>query len=122
MVTEHCLLMSQGPCDEECDACPRRKSPHFLRDRKEYEFPVVTDALGRSHLYNGVQLDVAHAVPDLVHAGVSVLMVDATLMNVEETTRAVARAVRARSVAHASGNAIGKVSGTTSGHLYRGVS
>ena len=87
MVTEHCLLMSQGPCDEECDACPRRKSPHFLRDRKEYEFPVVTDALGRSHLYNGVQLDVAHALPDLVHAGVSVLMVDATLMNVEETTR-----------------------------------
>lgn len=122
MVTEHCLLMSQGPCDEECDACARRKSPHFLRDRKEYEFPVVTDALGRSHLYNGVQLDVAHAIPDLVHAGVSVLMVDATLMNVEETTRAVARAVRARSVAHASGNAIGKVSGTTSGHLYRGVS
>ncbi|OUO87123.1 peptidase U32 [Gordonibacter sp. An230] len=122
MVTEHCLLMSQGPCDQDCDACPRRKSPHFLRDRKEYEFPVVTDALGRSHLYNGVQLDVAHAVPDLVRAGIGALMVDTTLMNVEETTRAVARAVRARSVAHASGDAIGKVPGTTSGHLFRGVS
>ncbi|MDY3981743.1 MAG: DUF3656 domain-containing protein, partial [Paraeggerthella sp.] len=34
MVTEHCLLMSQGPCDQDCDACPRRKSPHYLRDRK----------------------------------------------------------------------------------------
>lgn len=121
MVTEHCLLMSQGPCDEDCDACPRRKSPHYLRDRKEYEFPVVTDALGRSHLFNGVQLDVAHAVPDLVHAGVSALMVDTTLMNVEETTKAVQRAVRAHNVAHADGNAIAKTPGTTSGHLYRGV-
>ena len=49
MVTEHCLLMSQGPCDERCGQCPRRKSPHYLRDRKGFEFPVVTDALGRSH-------------------------------------------------------------------------
>lgn len=122
MVTEHCLLMSQGPCDENCDECPRRKSPHYLRDRKDYEFPVITDALGRSHLYNGVQLDVAHTVPDLVSAGVTALMVDTTLMNVEETTKAVARAVRARNVANASGNAIAKTPNTTSGHLFRGVS
>lgn len=122
MVTEHCLLMSQGPCDEACDVCPRRKSPHGLRDRKEYEFPVVTDALGRSHLYNGVRLDVAHAAPDLMRAGLSMLMVDTTLMNVEETAKAVGRAVRARSVANADGNAIAKEPGTTSGHLFRGVS
>lgn len=122
MVTEHCLLMSQGPCDEDCDACPRRKSPHYLRDRKEYEFPVITDALGRSHLFNGVQLDVAQTLPDLIHAGVSLFMVDTTLMNVEETTKAVSRAVRARNVAHADGNAVAKTPGTTSGHLFRGVS
>lgn len=122
MVTEHCLLMSQGPCNQDCDACPRRKSPHFLRDRKEFEFPVITDLLGRSHLYNAVQLDVAHIMPDLVSAGLSRIMVDTTLMNVEETTNAVARAVRARSVAHASGNTIAKTQGTTSGHLFRGVS
>lgn len=122
MVTEHCLLMSQGPCDENCDECPRRKSPHYLRDRKDYEFPVVTDAFGRSHLYNGVQLDVVHAMPDLMGAGLSMLMVDTTLMNVEETTKAVARAVRARNVANASGNPIAKTPGTTSGHLFRGVS
>lgn len=122
MVTEHCLLMSQGPCDENCDACPRRKSPHYLRDRKEYEFPVITDAMGRSHLFNGVQLDVAQTLPDLIHAGVTSFMVDTTLMNVEETTKAVQRAVRARNVAHADGNAIAKTPGTTSGHLFRGVS
>ena len=122
MVTEHCLLMSQGPCDENCDECPRRKSPHYLRDRKEYEFPVITDAMGRSHLFNGVQLDVAQTLPDLIHAGVTSFMVDTTLMNVEETTKAVSRAVRARNVAHADNNAIAKTPGTTSGHLFRGVS
>ena len=122
MVCEHCLLMSQGPCDERCDECVRRKSPHYLKDRKDYEFPVVTDALGRSHVYNGVVLDVAQVVPDLIAAGVSALMVDATLMNGEETASAVARAVRARDVAQRDGNALAKTPGTTSGHLFRGVS
>ena len=114
--------MSQGPCDERCDECVRRKSPHYLKDRKDYEFPVVTDALGRSHVYNGVVLDVAQVVPDLIAAGVSALMVDATLMNGEETASAVARAVRARDVAQRDGNALAKTPGTTSGHLFRGVS
>lgn len=122
MITEHCLLMSQGPCDENCDECPRRKSPHYLKDRKDFEFPVITDALGRSHLFNGVELDVAHTMSDLMAAGISAVMVDTTLMNVEQTTQAVARAVRARSVAHASGNNIAKTPSTTSGHLFRGVS
>lgn len=122
MVCEHCLLMSQGPCNERCDECVRRKSPHYLKDRKDYEFPVVTDALGRSHLYNGVALDVVHAVPDLIAAGVSALMVDTALMNTEEAAAAVARAVRARDVAQRDGNSLAKVPGTTSGHLFRGVS
>ena len=71
MVTEHCMLMSQGPCDENCAECPRRKSPHVLKDRKGYEFPVVTDAMGRSHLYNAVELDIASSMPELLAAGIS---------------------------------------------------
>ncbi len=122
MVTEHCMLMSQGPCNEDCDACPRRKSPHYLKDRKGYEFPVITDALGRSHLYNAVELDVAPAMPELMAAGISAFMVDATLMNAEETAHAVGRAIRALHVAQNDGNAIAKMPNTTSGHLYRGVS
>ncbi len=122
MVTEHCLLMSQGDCDENCNMCPRRKSPHYLKDRKDFEFPVVTDFLGRSHIYNAVQLDVVHAMPDLINAGLTYLMVDTTLMNVEETSRAVAHVVRARNVANSNGVALTKASGTTSGHLFRGVS
>ena len=122
MVTEHCMLMSQGPCNQKCESCARRKSPHFLKDRKDYEFPVVSDQLGRSHLYNSVRLDVAHAFPDLVHAGVTWFMVDASLMTVDETVAAVTRAVKARNVANAQGAALPKEPGTTSGHLFRGVS
>lgn len=121
MVTEHCMLMSQGPCAEECATCSRRKSPHYLGDRKGFEFPVVTDALGRSHLYNSVPLDVAHAVPDLIACGISALLVDTSLMNTEEAAQAVARVVRARNVAQRDGNAIAKNHDATSGHLYRPV-
>lgn len=122
MVTEHCMLMSQGPCDENCAECPRRKSPHVLKDRKGYELPVVTDAMGRSHLYNAVELDIASSMPELLAAGISSYMVDATLMNAEETAHAVGRAIRALHVAQNDGNAIAKMPNTTSGHLYRGVS
>lgn len=121
MVTEHCLLMSQGPCNRNCSECVRRKSPHFLKDRKGYEMPVVTDCCGRSHLYNAVSLDLTHLMPDLIAAGIDAVMVDATLLNVEETTAAVRRAVRARDVAVKSGDALKKLDGATTGHIFRGV-
>ena len=100
----------------------RVASPHYLKDRKGYELPVITDVLGRSHLYNAVELDVAHAVSDLVAAGVSALMVDTTLMNVEQVSKKVARAVRARDIALKSGDKVSRADGTTTGHLFRGVS
>ncbi len=121
MVTEHCLLMSQGPCNEDCANCARRKSPHHLKDRKGYELPVITDVLGRSHLYNAVELDVAHAAPDLIAAGISTFMVDTTLMNVDQVSKKVARAVRARDIALKSGDKVSRAEGTTTGHLFRGV-
>lgn len=122
MVTEHCLLMSQGPCNQKCAECACRKSPHYLKDRKGYEMPVITDCTGRSHLYNAVQMDVAHLMPEIIGAGVSTVLVDTTLMNVKETTEKVARAVRARDIAQKDGNKVAKAEGATSGHLFRGVS
>lgn len=121
MTTEHCLLMSQGPCDQRCGECARRKSPHFLEDRKGYQFQVVTDSCGRSHLYNAVQLDAAHLACKLIAAGVSAFMVDTTLMNVEQTTKAVSRVVRARDIAAKGDNSLPKAEGCTTGHLFRGV-
>ncbi len=121
MVTEHCVLQSQGACNHNCRKCVRRKSPHFLKDRKGFEMPVITDRCGRSHIYNAVPLDLCHLMPDLIAAGVDAVMVDATLMNVEETGIAVRRAVRARDVALKTGDAIGKNADSTSGHIFRGL-
>jgi putative protease len=122
MICEHCLLMSQGPCNEQCETCPRRSREHFYTDRKEFDFPVVTDALGRGHLYNGVQLDIAHSLPDLVDAGVTAFMVDTTLLDKPQAAEMTARAVRARALLFDENRAIEKRRGTTSGHLFRGVS
>ena len=122
MTCEHCLLMSQGPCQEDCAHCPRRRSPHVLRDRMDAEFPVMTDALGRSHLMNSVQLDTAHVIPDLLSAGVTAFMVDTTLMNGEEAAQAVGRVVHALDLAVRGTGTVAKVSGATTGHLFRGVS
>lgn len=122
MVCEHCLLMSQGPCDQRCGTCPRRSVEHHLRDRKDFDFPVVTDALGRSHLYNGVMLDLAPNLPGFLDMGVSAFMVDTTLMGKDEAAAAVARAVRARKLALEGAGSVEKRRGVTTGHLFRGVS
>lgn len=121
MVTEHCLLMSQGSCNEDCPSCPRRKVPHTLRDRKGYEFPITSDALGRSHLYNSVALDGIPAVPTLLEAGITSFMIDATLLSVEETAQAVGRLAKAVRMALGGEGSLPKQPHTTSGHLYRGV-
>ncbi len=122
MVTEHCLFMSQGECEQTCRTCARRRSPHYLRDRKGFEFPVITDALGRSHLYNSVMLDTVAALPDLIASGVTAFLVDTTCMNTELAAQAVGRAKHALDVALRDGNALAKLPDTTSGHLFRGVS
>ena len=96
MVTEHCLLAAQGPCNRACTTCARRHRPHFLRDRKGFDMPVVTDCVGRSHLYNAVQLDIAHAATELVEAGIDAFMVDTTLMTPEQAAAATVRALHAR--------------------------
>ena len=122
MITEHCLLMSQGPCNEQCEACPRRSTGHRLVDRKGFDFPVVTDMLGRSHLYNGIELDIAQNIVDLIDIGITAVMVDTTLMDKKGASEAVNRAVRARDLALSERKAISKRSNTTTGHLFRGVS
>ena len=84
--------------------------------------PVVTDMLGRSHLYNAVRTDIAHLAPDLLASGVRAFLVDTTLMSTSETQKAVARAVRARDLAISGKGAVGKTPDTTTGHMFRTVS
>lgn len=122
MVTEHCILMAEGPCGERCDSCARRRTPRVLRDRKGYRFPVVTDPTGRSHVYNSVPLDLAHALTELVDAGVSAVRLD---LETESAAEAAAEVRRMRSALEraCAGIAVDKDRDRerTSGHYFRGV-
>lgn len=122
MVCEHCLLSSQGPCQEACASCTRRSVPFGLKDRKGYVFPVVTDEAGRSHVYNSVTLDIVPQLTDLLTAGVRMFLVDTTLMDVEQTAQAIGRVRQALSLIQEGAEAPSKMPNTTSGHLHRGIS
>jgi putative protease len=122
MVTEHCVLMAQGPCNQDCSNCKRRKALHLLEDRKRYRMPVITDNAGRSHLFNAVELDLAHTVPELMIAGVTGFMVDGSCMNNEELRAACTRARRAVDLAKRGAGSLPKKEGCTTGHLFRPLS
>ncbi len=116
MLTEHCMLMSLGPCSEKCDSCTRRRIPYALRDRKGYNFPISTDSVGRSHIYNSVELDNVPSVAQLQEAGIDSFMLDATLLTPEQTAQQTARLRDA-----INGVETAKRPNATTGHLYRGV-
>lgn len=115
MITRHCVLMSLGPCDQNCKNCERRSKDHFLLDRKGYEFPVTTDKTGRSHIYNSVSLDLCHSIPELREAGIDSFLVDTTLMDSKESEKAIKRATEALK------SQVDKLPNTTTGHLFREV-
>ena len=123
MVTEHCVLMAEGPCERKCGSCERRLELRSMRDRKGYEFPVVTDLSGRSHVFNAVPLDLRAVLPELVSAGVSAVRLDLEL----DTAEGAARHTKAfRELLQRAGTGIAaapgeKGSATTSGHYFRGV-
>ena len=121
MVTEHCLLMAQGPCNQDCSNCSRRKAQRFLEDRKGYRFPILTDEAGRSHLFNSVALDLIPSMPELVSLGISTLVVDGTLLSTKELRAEVERCVRARDLAVKGAGSLPKREGYTTGHFFRGV-
>ncbi len=122
MVTEHCILMAIAPCGQVCGTCPRRASWHALRDRKGYSFPVSTDPMGRSHVYNSVPLDLTRAAAEIVAAGVSAIRLDFTVersQQAQKITRIVKEAFAA-AIGEKDYDEVAATSATT-GHFYRGV-
>lgn len=122
MVTEHCVLMAEGPCGQNCPSCARRRGTRYLKDRKGYRFPVVTDPSGRTHVYNSVPLDLVASLADVLSTGVSALRVD---VETEDAARAAALVRRVREALEASvrGRSVPKPpTPVTSGHFFRGVS
>jgi len=121
MVTEHCILMAEGPCKQRCVTCKRRESTRALRDRKGYELPLVTDPTGRSHLYNPVPLDLTGALEEVLAAGVTAVRVDLEAAGIQRSAVEVARVRRAMTAA-IGGRVPEKPGGpVTAGHFFRGV-
>jgi len=121
MVTEHCVLMSQGPCAQNCEGCARRRTPTALRDRKGYSFPVRTDLAGRSHIYNAVPLDLTGALGEILASGVSAIRLDLETALSEFVPQEIARIRHALIDVYAGRNDPAPRDNTTRGHFFRGV-
>lgn len=121
MVTEHCVLMSMGPCNQNCRACARRQEVMALKDRMGYHFRVMTDVTGRTHVYNSVPLDLSDALPEILDAGVSAVRLDLETALTSSVSREVAQK-RQLIVDALAGRPIPRADEHfTRGHFYRGV-
>lgn len=121
MVTEHCVLMSLGPCSPRCETCARRQDHWALRDRKGYCFPVRTDPTGRTHIYNSVPLDLTEALPEIIESGVAAIRLDIETMLTGAVSREVARVRHALIDAYAGREITPLSTVVTRGHFYRGI-
>lgn len=121
MTSEHCILQVAGACIHDCANCRLRVRDFKLKNIDGRMLPVRTGLNGRSHLYDGVQLDATPQIPQLLRAGVTRFLVDGTLMNVDMLARSVARTNRALEAARSGRTPDKRLPGTSSGCLFQGV-
>ena len=88
---ERCVLQVAGPCDHRCSACDLRRRDLRLRNIDARELPVRTDARGRSRIYLDAPLDLTAQAGGLACAGVSLFMVDATALPLDQARAALKR-------------------------------
>lgn len=121
MTSEHCILQVAGACIHDCANCRLRTRDFKLMNIDGRMLPVRTGLNGRSHLYDGVQLDATPQIPQLLRAGVTRFLVDGTLMNIDMLSRSVARTNRALEAARSGRTPDKRLPGTSSGCLFQGV-
>lgn len=121
MTSEHCILQVAGACIHDCANCRLRVRDFKLKNIDGHMLPVRTGLNGRSHLYDGVQLDATPQIPQLLRAGVTRFLVDGTLMNIDMLSRSVARTNRALEAARSGRTPDKRLPGTSSGCLFQGV-
>lgn len=118
MTSEHCVLQVANACIHDCAHCKLRERSLLLRDIDGNLLPVRTDANGRSRIFAVRPLDVTPQVPELLSAGVSRFLVDATLLSPGETSAGVTRVVDAVRAAQVGRKPAPRVRGSTTGHLF----
>lgn len=121
MTSEHCILQVAGACIHDCANCRLRARDFKLKNIDGRMLTVRTGLNGRSHLYDGVQLDATPQIPQLLRAGVTRFLVDGTLMNIDMLSRSVARTNRALEAARSGRTPDKRLPGTSSGCLFQGV-
>ena len=121
MTSEHCILQVAGACIHDCANCRLRARDFKLMNIDGRMLPVRTGLNGRSHLYDGVQLDATPQIPQLLRAGVTRFLVVGTLMNIDMLSRSVARTNRALEAARSGRTPDKRLPGTSSGCLFQGV-
>lgn len=121
MTSEHCILQVAGACIHDCANCRLRARDFKLKNIDGRMLPVRTGLNGRSHLYDGVQLDATPQIPQLLRAGVTRFLVDGTLMNIDMLSRSVARTNRALEAARSGRTPDKRLPSTSSGCLFQGV-
>lgn len=121
MTSEHCILQVAGACIHDCVNCRLRVRDFKLKNIDGRMLPVRTGLNGRSHLYDGVQLDATPQIPQLLRAGVTRFLVDGTLMSIDMLSRSVARTNRALEAARSGRTPDKRLPGTSSGCLFQGV-
>ena len=52
MISEHCLLTAEGPCDGTCTSCSRRAQERYLVERDGTMLPVHVDEWGRTRIFS----------------------------------------------------------------------
>lgn len=122
MTSEHCILQVANACIHDCARCRLRARKLALKNIDGKVMPVRTDIHGRSRLYDAYPIDITPQIPQLMAAGITRYMVDGTLLDADETARAIARAHRAVEAAKAGRKPAERMRGATSGCLFVGIS
>ena len=122
MTSEHCILQVANACIHDCAHCRLRARKLALKNIDGKVMPVRTDIHGRSRLYDAYPIDITPQIPQLIASGISRFMVDGTLLDTQETARAVTRVRRAIEAAQADRKPAGRLRGATSGCLFVGIS
>ena len=126
MVSEYCVLGSYiGNLTHGCSK-PCRKGQYFLKDRKDAEFPVVTDQYCRMHILNSKELSMIPHVHALQKIGIDRLRIEGKYASVENIYRVTKlyRELLDLGAAHplVKGNDFTSVEqDITRGHYFRGV-
>ncbi|KMT22652.1 DUF3656 domain-containing U32 family peptidase [Clostridium cylindrosporum] len=130
MVSRHCPVGSfKGDGTKTCSTlCENRI--HYMKDRMGEDFPIYTDLLCRSHIYNSKTLCTIESLRDIISINVDYLMIsflDEDIEEVKATIKAYRDAIERGqngdfSISKSQEEVISKLNGkATKGHFYKGV-